>query len=53
MIYIFTRNKKTGLKKVVKEIDSVEDARHFCIKENLKNQNVWYEFTGDFEWTKN
>lgn len=53
MVYIFTRNKKRGFKKIIKEVCSIEEARHICTKENLKNQSVWYEFTEDIEYTKN
>ena len=53
MVYIFTRNKKRQhIKRVVKEVESIEEARHICTQENLKNQSVWYEFTEDIEWTK-
>jgi hypothetical protein len=51
-VYIFTRHKKKGTKKVVQEVDSIEEARKICQQENLKNQQVWHEFTEDFEWTK-
>jgi len=54
MVYIFTRKKeKNGFKKVVQEVESIEEARHICTQENLKNQSVWYEFTEDIEYTKN
>ncbi len=53
MVYIFTRNKKTGYKKVIAQRDSIEEARDFCTVRNNATERLWYEFTEELENTKN
>lgn len=47
--YLFTRNKKTGRKKVVDQVETIEEARKLCRHDSTE----WMEFTEDFEYTKN
>lgn len=53
MVYVFTRNKKTGYKRIIKEVETTEEAKELCTQQNLLNRPLWFEFTEDIEWTKN
>ena len=53
MVYLFSRNKQTGNKRVLREDLTVEDARKICTKHNNNpNNKEWFEFTDDVEYTK-
>lgn len=46
--YIFTRNKKTGKKKIVDRVDSIEEARKRC----RHDETEFMEFTEDYEYAR-
>ena len=47
MVWIFTRDKKTGKKKIISQIKTEEEARIFCQEMNKPNNKEWFEFTRD------
>lgn len=51
LVYLFTRNKKTGRKKIVEQMD-IEEARKICKRENSPNNKLWYEFTAFKEYAE-
>lgn len=51
VFYIFTRNKKTGIKHIIQEVDNIDYARKICFENTTRT--LWCEFTEDIEYTKN
>lgn len=53
-IYIFTRNKKSGKKRIIDAVNNEDEARKICMSQNSKSKNKdWYEFTRERSYAEN
>lgn len=53
MVYVFKRHKQTGRKTIIRENETIDTAREICQKENKHNSLYWFEFSVDYEQTRN
>lgn len=52
-IYIFSRNKKTGRKKIIQEVETEEEAREICVPYNKRTSEPdWLEWTKDKKYAE-